>query len=150
MKTHIALPLILVAAAIIIGAATIIVNERAPQVAQIEQPTVSPQGGATIVAVSLAADNTAAAGQTGARVISWQTANFPSNFQVTINLIKKVSDNPLSYEFVRTLAENTANDGSEPWVVSADEVGDAYYIEVVCGSTYAQSCTTSAAPVRAF
>ncbi|MES2216081.1 MAG: hypothetical protein V4481_02185 [Patescibacteria group bacterium] len=152
-QQHLLVPLVLVVAAIVVGTSTIAVNYSQPadssghQAVNVSART--PE--AVISAVSISA-NTAAAADAGSRIIQWKTTNYPANVPVTINLIEKVSDSPASYEFVRALAENTPNDGSEAWTPTEDEAGDTFYIEVVCASNAALSagCHAGGAPVKAF
>jgi hypothetical protein len=148
MKHHITLPLVLIIAAVIIGAATIAVNRSAPANSSVATEAIGPD--AVIHTVAITSDNTATAGQSGTRVITWQSDNFPTSARLGINLLKKVSDQPASYTFVRAIAVNTANDGTESWTPAASETGDQYYIEVVCGPITLQSGCRSSAPVKAF
>jgi hypothetical protein len=151
MKNHITLPLTLVVAAVIIGAATVAIDRGSAPSYPAELAVVENQApDAVINTVSVTTDNTAAVGGVGSRVIQWDSTNFSAGATVTINLIKKVSDSPISYEFVRTIASNTANDGSESWAPEANESGDAFYIEVVCASASAAGCRTAAMPAKAF
>lgn len=67
--------------------------------------------------------------------IKWQTSDFPVDGKVNINLIRKTSDNPLSYVLVRQLSTNTPNNGEENWSPKKDEVGNNMLIEVTCASS---------------
>lgn len=67
--------------------------------------------------------------------ISWNTVNFSVGSKVSINLIRKVSDSPAKYEFVRKLSTDIANDGSEAWTPLRTEIGNDFMIEVVCSNT---------------
>lgn len=66
--------------------------------------------------------------------ITWTTENFPAGASININLIKKVSDSPVSYELVRQIATNTENDGSFKWSPKRDELGENLQIEIGCGN----------------
>ena len=66
--------------------------------------------------------------------ITWTTENFPAEASININLIKKVSDSPVSYELVRQIAANTENDGSFKWSPKRDELGENLQIEIGCGN----------------
>ncbi len=147
---HILFPLVLVVAAIIVGTATIGIGLSGSRDTSGPVTEVSDENGAEIAIISVSADQSAAAAQSGARIIMWSTKNYPENALVTINLIKKVSDVPASYEFVRALATETANDGSESWTPEAKESGESFYVEVVCAGPQSGSCRSTGAPVRAF
>jgi hypothetical protein len=77
--------------------------------------------------------------------VTWDTASYPRNAGVNINLIRKVSDNPTSYTLVRQIAVNTPNDGTESWTPNSNETDSDLYVEVNCGTNYAFSngCTSS-------
>ena len=68
-------------------------------------------------------------------VIRWESQNYSSQSPVNIVLMKKVSDNPNTYELVKTIVANTPNDGGEIWVPTKNEVGSAFKIQIGCGST---------------
>ena len=76
--------------------------------------------------------------------VRWQAENFPSSGFVHVNLIKKVSDNPVQYELVRQVANYTLNDGEEVWVPERGDVGENVYVEVTCaGSTrFPEGCVS--------
>lgn len=77
-------------------------------------------------------------------VVKWQTENFPEGAFVHINLIRKVSDNPVSYELVRQIASYAVNDGEEVWTVEKGDLGGNLQVEVVCaGSTrFKEGCVS--------
>jgi hypothetical protein len=144
MKQHIILPLVLVVAAVVVGISMIAIGVG-------NSNSLADNGEAEIAVVSVSADLSAAAANSGVRVVNWETANLPSRAKVTINLLKKISTNPNQYQFVRTLAANTANDGTESWTPLQGESGDAYYVEVVCSNASMNGgCKATAEPVRAF
>ncbi len=71
------------------------------------------------------------------REIKWETKNYPSNAGVNINLIRKISDDPVEYVFVRHIAKDTQNDGYEIWIPdSQDGDRNSLYIEVTCSTAY--------------
>ncbi len=151
-QQHLLVPLVLVVAAIVVGFSTIAVNYSQPQSATGKQMADVPKAPEAVVTLVSISANTAAAADAGSRLIQWRSSNYPANANVTINLIEKVSDAPASYEYVRALAENTPNDGSESWTPTADEAGDTFYVEVVCApnSALTGGCHASGAPVKAF
>lgn len=152
MKNHIILPAVLVIAAVVVGITTLAINYSRPvgSPAVVSDNSTLPE--AVVSVLSISADQSAAAGQSGARIINWKTTNFPADAKVTINLIAKTQDNPDAYEFVTNIAKNTPNDGSESWTPGEDEAGDTLYIEVVCGDDLVMknACKTGAAPLKAF
>ena len=79
------------------------------------------------------------AGQT--QTVTW-TSNGAAPSGVSVNLIKKVSDNPAQYVLVRTVAANKSNDGSATWVPAATDVGTGLSVEVGCAPT-ANACTAA-------
>ncbi len=84
--------------------------------------------------------------------VEWQTDSYPASVGVNINLLKKVSDSPVSYTLVRQIATDTANDGKEDWVSKAGEAGSDFYIEVTCSTshTFSPGCNISGDPIKAF
>jgi hypothetical protein len=85
------------------------------------------------------------------KTITWRTTGYPTDAGVNINILKKTSSNPSSYTLVRTLAKDTANDGTEKWTPKSNETGNDIYVEVTCSTTYAFSggCTLSSEPMKA-
>jgi len=94
--------------------------------------------------------STAAAILAGTKDITWDTANYPINVGMDINLIRKISDSPRQFEFVRKIATNTPNDGKETWTPGAGEDADNLYVEVTCSSTHQfdEGCGFSSEPVK--
>lgn len=74
-----------------------------------------------------------------AQTVRWTSKNYSSP-TVTVNLIRKVSDNPSTYELVRTIAANTKNDGVATWVPLASDAGTALSLEIACAPS-AKACT---------
>ena len=94
---------------------------------------------ATLTLTSTATANTASVGDL--QHITWTSSNY-SAATVAINIIRKVSDNPISYELVRQVASSTANDGDAVWVPALSDVGPNTYIQVACVQS-AQACTSA-------
>lgn len=112
---------------------------------------VSPTSPATISMLSITdVASTAGAIFAGGKIISWQTANYPANAGVNINLIRKISDSPKEFTLVRTLATDTPNDGEETWVPQEGENSDDLYIEVTCSGNYQfqAGCSLSSDPIK--
>ena len=63
--------------------------------------------------------------------VIWDTSKYPGS-QVSVQVIRKVSDNPATYELVRSVSASTANDGSALWVPSEKDLGDNLFVEVGC------------------
>lgn len=94
---------------------------------------------------------TAAAILAGSKTINWKTTNYPSGVGVNINLVRKVSDSPNTFELVRVLAVDTPNDGQEAWVPVKGEKTNDLYIQVTCSSTYSEfnaGCSLTSEPVK--
>jgi len=112
----------------------------------IDSDTKSVVGITSIRTVS----NTASAIGASSKEILWQSANYPQGSGVNINLIRKTSDSPISFELVRVLASNTPNDGSETFDFSLSENGNNLYVEVTCTSATdnPQGCSVTSEPIR--
>lgn len=78
-------------------------------------------------------------GQT--QTVKWSSNNYRLS-DVNVNLIRKVSDNPVRYELVRTISDNTKNDGNATWVPAATDVGTDLSIEIGCNLS-ATACQAS-------
>lgn len=83
------------------------------------------------------------------RIIKWHTNNYPTGAGININLIRKVSDNPKSFAFVKTVVVNTENDGEYIWFPLLGETGANMFIEIACPNTYqfTQGCQVSGEPI---
>jgi hypothetical protein len=152
-QQHYLVPLILAVVAIVVGVTTLAVNYSQPSggpVAVGSAPTTKMPLRTAVVSVTSVSADTASAGDAGSRIVSWKTTDFPKNATVTINLLRKVSDNPASYEFVAPIAVDTANDGTESWTPSSEEGEGDFYIEVVCGSNISGGCRSGSAPAKAY
>lgn len=76
--------------------------------------------------------------------ITWTSSNYAAP-TVAINIIRKTSDSPATYELVRQVASSTKNDGDAVWVPALSDVGNNTYVQVACVQS-AQACT--AAPLN--
>ena len=78
--------------------------------------------------------------QTGTtQYVHWTSSrNAPST--VSVNLIQKVSDNPATYQLVRTIVPNTKNDGTAVWIPTTSDIGTGLSLEVACTPT-ARACS---------
>lgn len=82
------------------------------------------------------------------KIISWNTMGFAANETVDVNLIRKISETPATYELVRKLADNTTNDGKLTWSPKEGELEAGLFIEVTCsGEETALSCEVKASPL---
>lgn len=73
--------------------------------------------------------------------VEWLSDNYSAP-TVVINIIRKVSESPISYELVRTVSAGTSNDGLALWIPTLLEAGDDIYVEVGC-TLSSQACTAS-------
>lgn len=74
--------------------------------------------------------------------IQWNSQDIVSD-TVTINLIKKISNEGVdTYEFVKTIAEATFNDGLESWSPLATDIGTDLYIQVACNGS-SEACQSA-------
>ena len=81
-------------------------------------------------------------GQT--QTVRWVSSNYGSSV-VGINLIRKISENPIQYALVRVIADRTPNDGNATWVPAVTDGGLDLSIEIVC-VTSTQACRAGNAP----
>jgi hypothetical protein len=74
------------------------------------------------------------------------------NIGVDINLIRKISDNPVSYVFVEKIAKDIQNSGSFLWIPKSNQTGNDLYIEVTCSTTYkfTSECSFAGTPTKVF
>lgn len=75
------------------------------------------------------------------QTIAWSPSDFPAD-KVTINLIRKTGDNPVSYELVRTIDAAAVNNGLATWTPSENEVGSDVFIEIGCPAS-AEACRST-------
>lgn len=124
------------------AAANRVVSSRIPS--EVSSFSVSPIKGANLIA-SVVAYNT--------KEVNWETKDYPAGAGVNINLLRKVSDNPVGYVLVRQIAKDTPNDGSEILTIdSKDGEKDSLYMEVTCSTTYSYQgeCRFSGKTVKVF
>lgn len=105
----------------------------------------------SIVSVS-AESNTASLIMSGSKKIIWKTKDYPVSAGIDINLLRKISDNPISYEFVEKIAKDTQNDGQETWIPKKNQTGNDLYIEITCSTTYkfVDGCSSMGVPTKVF
>lgn len=86
------------------------------------------------------------------KTITWEVKNYPADAGVDVNLLEKVSDDPISYDFIRKLASNIPNTGFATWTPGEYEVTDDLYIEVVCSNAteFESGCDVSTEPMKAY
>ena len=84
------------------------------------------------------------------KIVNWYSNNYPQSVGVNINLLRKTSDTPRSFTFIRTIAKDTSNDGQEIFFLGNGEMGDDIYIEVTCSGTYQfkNGCKFGAEPIK--
>ena len=73
--------------------------------------------------------------------IGWTSTNYVAP-KVSVNIIRKVSNNPATYTLVRTVASATTNDGSAVWVPAKTDVGTDTFVQVGCVNS-TQACVAS-------
>jgi len=98
----------------------------------------SASGSGATVSVQGISRNTNAAATVLAnqRTVTWQTSNYPQGVGVNINLLQKSSGTPSTFTLVRSIAKDTANDGTQTFTLQSSELGNDIYVEVTCSSTY--------------
>jgi hypothetical protein len=74
-----------------------------------------------------------------AQHVTWSSQNYAAP-TVSVNVIRKVSDNPATYEPVRTIALAKSNNGDALWVPAKADVGDNTLLQLGC-TVSAQECT---------
>ena len=86
------------------------------------------------------------------KTVKWQASNFPSQAGIDVNLLEKVSDSPVSFDFIRKIASGVPNTGSVTWTPKDNEATDDLYIEVVCSNPtqFKTGCAVTGSPVKAF
>ena len=113
----------------------------------------SASGIATVSALSITRpEGLADVSASNARIINWQTNNYAGNAGVNINLIKKVSDSPATYQLIRQIAANVPNTGSYTWTPASADIAPNFYVEVTCASASASNpsetaCETTSQPI---
>ncbi len=66
--------------------------------------------------------------------INWASENYQPK-TVSIQLIKQVSNSPISYELVRVLVDKTKNDGHAVWIPAKQDLTDNLLVEINCDSS---------------
>jgi hypothetical protein len=106
----------------------------------------------SVLAVSVVSidniDGLAAIFSANSKDIKWISNNFSGNTGVNINLLRKISGDPIEYELVRTIVKNTPNDGSYLWTPREGEINSGLYIEVSCPQYSSTKCTVSGNPLE--
>jgi hypothetical protein len=92
-------------------------------------------------------DSLAAIFFANSKEIKWISNNLSSASTVDINLLRKVSGDPIQYELVRKIVKNTPNDGSYLWSPYDGELNQGYYIEVTCSEKTSILCVVSGNPL---
>lgn len=114
-------------------------------------PTVAPAT-VSVTSVEDVNFNTATAFFSNEKLITWKTSGFPASARVTINLLRKMSDNskPYSFSFFKVIAANTPNDNQEKWMPSTGETASNMYVEVVCSSidAFPSGCRSFGEPIQ--
>ncbi|MEQ1561584.1 MAG: hypothetical protein ABL899_02590 [Nitrospira sp.] len=118
----------------------------------VESPVVQSTNSGAVVSITSLSKNSGLASVvlSNAKTITWQTDKYPSDAGVNVNLLRKVSDSPAQYDIIRTIAENTKNDGMETWKPSRGESGNDVYVEVTCSNTYQYKlgCKLGGEPIK--
>ena len=85
-----------------------------------------------------------------AKTVRWRTVGYPMDAGININLLRRVSDSPVSYELVRVIARDTINDSTETWIPRSGENTNDLYIEVACSDTYRfrSGCQFTSSPIK--
>jgi hypothetical protein len=76
--------------------------------------------------------------------VSWNTSDYPSQI-VMVSVIRKVSDNPATYQTIRTLP-SVPNNGTTVWTPAAGEIGSNVFVEVGCTET-SKACVAHISPI---
>ncbi len=113
------------------------------------QPAIPTRKIATVSATGIRHSEVAGAALSGAVIITWQTADYPQNAGVNINLLKKISASPVSYELVDKIATDAPNTGSFNWIPGPGETGKNLFVQVTCGavSQLSAECQTTSKPL---
>ena len=115
---------------------------------QVLADTVSTTVG--IESVSSPANTASVLGAT-MKTIIWKTSSYPQNDGVDINLIRRTSDSPISYDLVKTIARDIPDSGSFEWLPAESETGNDLYVEVTCSTESSalngKGCAVNAEPM---
>ncbi|MEI6057587.1 MAG: LamG domain-containing protein [bacterium] len=82
----------------------------------------------------------------GAKTLQWKPASYPTGIVLHAILLKKTSDSPANYSFVRVVDMNIQNTGTYTWSPQVSEIDGNYFIEITCGNnaTPSQACPVGA------
>ena len=83
-------------------------------------------------------------------ILRWQSANFPANGKIDINVMRQISQTPRSFVLVRQIAQGIANTGSATWTPSSGDIGGDMYAQIGCSSlsTFPEGCASEDALLR--
>jgi hypothetical protein len=81
------------------------------------------------------------------QVLKWQASKYPST-SVSLHLLKKVSNNPVSYELVRSISEKAPNSGTYKWTPTEKALGSGIIVEIACVNSN-QACSAGYQPIEA-
>jgi hypothetical protein len=73
--------------------------------------------------------------------VRWTSSNYAAP-TVSVDIIRKVGENPARYSLVRRVSAATKNDGDAVWVPSEKDAGTGIFVEVGCAPS-AQACAAS-------
>ena len=134
--------LIISAIAIVVAATAVLIGANVTH--QTSQQSVSSSSIASLSLTNLSG-GTVDVGQI--QHVNWTADNYAAP-TVSVNVIRKVSDNPARYELVRTVASAKSNNGSAVWVPAKTDAGTDVLIQVGCAVTsQAGTAGVSASPV---
>lgn len=70
--------------------------------------------------------------------VAWAPSHINSR-TVHIQIVRKIGDNPIKYEFIRRLASSTPNDGYLKWTPKPTDTGELF-IQLACGTVPPEEC----------
>jgi hypothetical protein len=79
--------------------------------------------------------------------VTWTSTNYAAP-SVSVNIIRKVSDNPAQYELVRTVAKAMSNKGDALWIPLPSDAGENTFVQIDCALS-SQACQASPLSVTA-
>jgi len=119
---------------LVLIAGVLLVNKQANRTS-----TADMSAPASLALVNMNGSETASVGDV--EHIRWTSTNYAAP-TVSIDIIRKVGDNPAQYELVRQVTSSTANDGDAVWVPAMSDVGPNTYVVVGCAVSD-QACTAT-------
>ena len=110
-----------------------------------------PKATVTTLSVTPASSNAASIFFANNRTIHWNTSDYLAAAGVNINLLRKTSSSPNTYQLVRQIAVNAPNTGTATWNRTLSETGSDLYIEVTCSTStqFNGGCAVNGKPVKA-